>query len=53
MSSSRNGDFQYKDKIPISQDPSIPVGRHLYTEADPGGPVHERYSQDNSNTMET
>ena len=47
------GDFHYKDKIPISQDSSIPVGRHLYTETDPGGRVHERYSQDNSNSMET
>ena len=43
----RYGDFHYKDKIPISQDPSIPV-RHLYTETDPRGPVHERFSQGNS-----
>ena len=39
----RYGVFQYKDKIPISQDPSIPVRRHLYTETDPRGPVHERF----------
>ena len=54
MSSFRYGDFHYKDKIPISQYPSIPVRRHLYLNWDgPQGPVHERFSQGNSSSMET
>ena len=53
MPSFRYEDFHYKDKIPISQEPSIPARGHLYTETDPRVPVHERFSQGNSNSMET
>ena len=53
MSFSGMGIFIIKIRYPISQDPSIPVRRHIYTETDPRGPVHERFSQANSNSMET
>ena len=32
------GYFHYKDNIAVSQDPSIPVRRHIYTERDCRGP---------------